>query len=145
MKEYSDYTEFWNILIIQSSGIFWLYRVLEYSDYTEFWNILIIQSSGIFWLYRVLEYSELCRVLEYSDYAEFPQTGKIWMKFQVWKIRKFDKISGTNQGILHDISCRLLLFTCLNYRGGHRSPAVACWASDHWVASSNPLRGKFHH
>ena len=25
------------------------------------------------------------------------------------------------------------------------SPAVACWASDHWVASSNPLRGKFHH
>ena len=29
--------------------------------------------------------------------------------------------------------------------GGRRSPAVACWASDHWVASSNPLRGKFHH
>ena len=28
-------------------------------------------------------------------------------------------------------------------RGGRRSPAVACWASDHWVASSNPLRGKF--
>ena len=24
--------------------------------------------------------------------------------------------------------------------GGCRSPAVACWASDHWVASSNPLR-----
>ena len=29
------------------------------------------------------------------------------------------------------------------YVGGRRSPAVACWASDHWVASSNPLRGKF--
>ena len=29
--------------------------------------------------------------------------------------------------------------------GGCRSPAVACWASDHWVASSNPLRGKFRH
>ena len=29
--------------------------------------------------------------------------------------------------------------------GGRRSPAVACWASDHWVASSNPLRGKFPH
>ena len=29
--------------------------------------------------------------------------------------------------------------------GGRRSPAVACWASDHWVASSNPLRGKFCH
>ena len=26
-----------------------------------------------------------------------------------------------------------------------RSPVVACWASDHWVASSNPLRGKFRH
>ena len=23
--------------------------------------------------------------------------------------------------------------------GGRRSPAVACWASDRWVASSNPL------
>ena len=29
--------------------------------------------------------------------------------------------------------------------GGRRSPAVACWASDHWVASSNPLRGMFRH
>ena len=28
---------------------------------------------------------------------------------------------------------------------GRRSPAVACWASDHWVANSNPLRGKFRH
>ena len=26
--------------------------------------------------------------------------------------------------------------------GGRHSPAVACWASDHWVASSNPIRGK---
>ena len=31
------------------------------------------------------------------------------------------------------------------YMGGRRSPAVACWASDHWVASSNQLRGKFRH
>ena len=30
-------------------------------------------------------------------------------------------------------------------KGGRRSPAVACWDSDHWVASSNPLRGKFRH
>ena len=29
--------------------------------------------------------------------------------------------------------------------GGRRSPAVTCWASYHWVASSNPLRGKFRH
>ena len=33
----------------------------------------------------------------------------------------------------------------VNTRGGRRSPAVACWASDHWVASLNPLRGKFRH
>ena len=31
------------------------------------------------------------------------------------------------------------------FKGGRRSPAVACWASDHWVASSNPLGGKFRH
>ena len=30
-------------------------------------------------------------------------------------------------------------------QGGRRSPAVACWTSDNWVASSNPLRGKFGH
>ena len=30
-------------------------------------------------------------------------------------------------------------------KGGRRSPAVACWASDDWVASSNPLRDKFRH
>ena len=29
--------------------------------------------------------------------------------------------------------------------GGRRIPVVACWVSDHWVASSNPLRGKFRH
>ena len=29
--------------------------------------------------------------------------------------------------------------------GGRRSPVVTCWDSDHWVASSNPLRGKFRH
>ena len=29
--------------------------------------------------------------------------------------------------------------------GGRRSPAVACWASDHWVVGSNPLRVKFRH
>ena len=31
------------------------------------------------------------------------------------------------------------------FSGGRRSPAVACWASDHWVTSSNPLGGKFRH
>ena len=41
-------------------------------------------------------------------------------------------------------NCFPLLFICLHW-GGRRSPAVACWASDHWVASSNPLRGKFRH
>ena len=33
----------------------------------------------------------------------------------------------------------------IDQHGGRRRPAVACWASDHWVASSNPLRGKFRH
>ena len=33
----------------------------------------------------------------------------------------------------------------VTYDGGRRSLAVACWASDHWVASSNPIRGKFRH
>ena len=35
--------------------------------------------------------------------------------------------------------------TTLRTAGGRRSPAVACWASDQWVASSNPVRGKFRH
>ena len=39
----------------------------------------------------------------------------------------------------------LLDFISPGEHGGRRSPAVACWASDHWVASSNPLRGKFRH
>ena len=38
-------------------------------------------------------------------------------------------------------SCRYLVVP----DGGRRSPEVACWTSDHWVASSNPLRGKFRH
>ena len=36
-------------------------------------------------------------------------------------------------------------YSLLNLTGGRRSPVVVCWASDHWVASSNPLRGKFRH
>ena len=36
-------------------------------------------------------------------------------------------------------------YPLIKWEGGRRSPAVACWASDHWVASSNPLRGKFRH
>ena len=30
-------------------------------------------------------------------------------------------------------------------KGGRRSPAVGCWASDHWVAGLNLFRGKFRH
>ena len=33
----------------------------------------------------------------------------------------------------------------ISFIGGRCSPAVVCWASDHWVPSSNPLRGKFRH
>ena len=49
---------------------------------------------------------------------------------------------------LHRLQLDLILI-CVNFScilgGGRRSPAVACWASDHWVASSNPLSGKFRH
>ena len=41
-----------------------------------------------------------------------------------------------------DLTGNNLYCLCL---GGRRSPAVACWASDHWVASLNPLGGKFRH
>ena len=36
-------------------------------------------------------------------------------------------------------------FCSVAYKGGRRSPAVAGWASDHWVDGSNPRRGKFRH
>ena len=38
---------------------------------------------------------------------------------------------------------RLSLQYAIKLSGGRRSPVVACWASDHWVAGSNPLRGSF--
>ena len=38
----------------------------------------------------------------------------------------------------HQMYCYI---TC-TFEGGHRSPAVACWASDHWVASVEPTQGK---
>ena len=52
--------------------------------------------------------------------------------------------------ILCDSKTKDHLYRGMFYRdggggGGRRSPAVACWASDHWVASSNPLGGKFRH
>ena len=39
----------------------------------------------------------------------------------------------------------IINFICNGHGGGRRCTAVACWASDHWVASSNPFRGKFCH
>ena len=42
-------------------------------------------------------------------------------------------------------SANMILVYDRTNAGGRRSPAVACWSSDHWVASSNPLRGKFRH
>ena len=47
------------------------------------------------------------------------------------------------------LKCKLILnknhSIPMYIHGGCSSPAVVCWASDHWVASSNPLRGKFRH
>ena len=60
------------------------------------------------------------------------------------KIREFE-----NRKIYRDICIwtPLVMVCSASGRrwGGLHSPAVACWASDDWVASSNPLRGKFHH
>ena len=45
----------------------------------------------------------------------------------------------------HDLvqwTSQIMLLVRVLIKGGRRSPAVACWASDHWVASSNPLRGR---
>ena len=50
--------------------------------------------------------------------------------------------------IIHTISRVFICYyisSSFSCPSGRRSPAVACWASDHWVASSNPLRGKFRH
>ena len=49
-----------------------------------------------------------------------------------------------DNGDILDVFSRPSLY-CPVCCGGHRSPAVACWAADHWVASLNPLRGKFRH
>ena len=38
----------------------------------------------------------------------------------------------------------LIIYINLHIKeGGHSSPVVACWTSDHWAAGSNPLRGMF--
>ena len=47
--------------------------------------------------------------------------------------------------VLYEVPLCRVFWGSLHMTGGRRSPAVACWASDHWVASSNPLRGKFRH
>ena len=57
-----------------------------------------------------------------------------WLKFSGVSV---PKLSSCDLSFI--CSLRSLLFLV----GGRRSSAVACWASDHWVASSNPLRGKF--
>ena len=49
------------------------------------------------------------------------------------------------QSDFHWTCCGEMMLFYASFGGGRRSSAVACWASDHWVASSNPLRGKFRH
>ena len=51
---------------------------------------------------------------------------------------------GVNWGIPNGhVALNSDLFQCNG--GGRCSPAEVCWAPDHWVASSNPLGGKFRH
>ena len=56
----------------------------------------------------------------------------------------YQSAGGTAIHIFHNVYMDIQAVPLL-VSGGRRSPAVACWASDHWVASSNPLRGKFRH
>ena len=59
---------------------------------------------------------------------------------------RYDRKSAIHFPIMHNITTYIVSKPDDNNDvGGRRSPAVACWASDHWVASSNPLRGKFRH
>ena len=61
----------------------------------------------------------------------------------IWVV---DTISLKSVTIIMYNNCYSSIYTSPREQiGGRRSPAVACWASDHWVASSNPLRGKFRH
>ena len=84
----------------------------------------------------------------------------------LYVLQKLHACNGTKQAFVHQVIClwfkvswkgllgfhydirtcniKLLVFLKIK-SGGRRSPAVACWASDHWVASSNPLWGKFCH
>ena len=58
--------------------------------------------------------------------------------------RPISLLSNLSKVLENVVYKRLYSFLTHNI-GGRRSPAVVCWASDHWVASSNPLRGKFRH
>ena len=58
---------------------------------------------------------------------------------------KYGHIAAPKQTIVYPIYNINSQYNTYIFLGGRRSPAVACWASDHWVAGSNPLRGKFRH
>ena len=73
------------------------------------------------------------RALEFYSYVKI-QSNVIDVKINL-NFRQFIHINWSGQ----------LAFVPRHVKGGRRSPAVACWASDHWVAGSNQLRGKFRH
>ena len=60
--------------------------------------------------------------------------------------KRFVVVNVSKESIPHGVCLFSAYQNCFSCTwGGRHSPAVACWASDHWVASSNPLRGKFRH
>ena len=66
------------------------------------------------------------------------KTGNKTFRIQLW----------LNFNDLYVLGSRVIThrwMSCSLHNTGRRSPVVACWASDHWVASSNPLGGKFRH
>ena len=68
-------------------------------------------------------------------------TVPVTLTFDLWKSMFFQWIDNDPISVMYEFQIDI----STNSSGGRRSPAVACWASDHWVASSNPLRGKFRH
>ena len=82
---------------------------------------------------------------ESSAYLYIRQYSMFWLKqqiiFQILMMSNGIVSSGNSYLWIREFHFGFPVGTL----GGRRSPAVACWASDHWVASSNPLRGKFQH
>ena len=98
--------------------------------------------------------SACCAFVRISCVCAYVHDIHCMSSFRSCVCRAFMCMSCVHAYVVHSCVCRA--FMRMSYihayvvcscvcRGGRRSPAVAFWASDHWVASLNPLRGKFRH